>query len=166
MKNLLAIFVVITTSVIFGFGQNATEKTVICTNDTVEKISSRGIKIGSKLDDILNLFASTEEEKQRIRNSASGPKRTKVGYEFFSAQPKLNDEKFVGISNYTFEFLDNRLAGFSVGYAKPKWKDVSQFTEKLAEIFNLPNVENWNTQPSGTKSIQCENYLVSTQVLK
>lgn len=142
------------------FGQNPTEKSAVCTNETVQKISSRGIKIGANLDDVINLFASTEEEKNRIRNSVSGPIKTNIGYEIFAASPKPNDKKFEGIDSYIFYFLDNQLVGFGVQYPKPIWTDVNQFNEKLIEFFNLPNLEYWNRQNGVRNNIKCGDYVI------
>lgn len=163
MKNFLAIFALtLTISVVSGYGQNAAEKTFVCTNETVEKILSRGIHIGSKLDEVVNLFTLTEEEEEgRVYNNGSGNKNKEIGYITIGMSPKPNDEKFVGIGAYFFDFLDNRLAGFSVSYDKPQWENVSQFAQKMVEIFGLPNVKNWNTQTNDNAFIQCGDYVVS-----
>lgn len=163
MKSFVAGLVLLTLSVTSTFGQNT--KPAVCTNETAEKISSRGINVGANINDVLSLFASTEEEKQRIRNSYS--RHNKLGYEFFAVSPNQNpkqiNELFAGISDYTFNFLDNRLTGFSVSYNKPKWRNTEQFTGKMAEIFELPPIENWILQPDGTLNIQCGDYQILTQ---
>jgi hypothetical protein len=163
MKNISSLFFLLMLLVVSVLGQSG-GKTSVCTNEMVEKISSRGIKIGSKLDDVINLLASTEEEKQRIRNVSSANYKKSLGYAFFGVSPNQNpnqiNERFGGISDYTFNFLDNGLTGFSVSYNKPKWRDTKQFVAKMAEILGLPDVENWNIDSDGRSEIQCGNYLL------
>lgn len=146
-------------------GQNVSFKPgEICTNRNVEVISSREIiKIGAKIDDVLNLFASTEEEKRKIRSNSSGRKRTNIGYEVFVAAPKPNDARFEGISYYIFNFLDGNLMSFTVSYTKPRWRDAKQFAERMSEIFNLPEAEFWENQVTRAM-LQCENYQIRVDV--
>lgn len=163
MKFLLLVSMILTLSVVFASGQKVSFKQASCTNRNVEEVSSRGIKIGAKIEEVLNLFASNEEDKQKIRNNSSGRKRTNVGYEFFSATPPPDAERFAGIDSYVFDFLDGRLVGFNVGYTKPRWKNANHFAEKITEIFDLPAVEHWSGSDYQT-AIQCENYRIQIQV--
>jgi hypothetical protein len=149
------------------FAQNPAEKQNGCTDETAQKISSRGINIGRNIDEILNLFAMTEDEKQQYRRNYSG-KNPSFGYEFFGVSPanlQSRNEKFDGISDYTLNFLDNRLTGFSVSYTKPIWENNEQFTSKMAEIFLLPNSENWVKTGTEMLSLQCGNYRLETQTI-
>ena len=118
-----------------------------CSNETVEKISSRGIKIGTKIDDLLSLFATDETQKVQLRNSASGPDSKHLGFEFFGVQPLpidvKPDGKFDGISSYVFTLLDEKLAGFTVRYSRPKWKDSKQFAETMIAALSLPTIDKW-----------------------
>jgi hypothetical protein len=167
VKSLLIILALVILSVVSVLGQNTTEKVSVCTDETVRKISTRGIEIGDTKDDIINLFASTDEERQRIRNSASRHNKANLGYEFFGITPNQNlnqiNERFDGIAGYTFSFLDNRLIGFTVSYDKPKWKSAEQFADEMAEMFSLPAVKNWRNQSIGMIDIQCGNYRLLAQ---
>ena len=163
MKFLLSI-VLIGIFVISAFGQNAVGKTTVCTDKTIANILSRGIKIGAKIDDVLNMFASTDEEKRQVRNNRGGPIQTDIGYESFGAGPKSNDERFNGVSGYSFDFLDGHLVSFSANYNKPRWLNVSQFRDKLAENFSLPKIESWNMLAVNQMNFQCENYLINLYV--
>ncbi len=163
MKSFVAGLVLVMLSVISTFGQNT--KPAVCKNETVEKISSRGINIGANINDVRWSFCINRRGKQRIRNSYS--QHSKLGYEFIAVSPNQNpkqtNELFAGISDYNFSFLDSRLTGFSVSYNKPKWRNTEQFAGKMAEIFGLPSIENWILQPNGTLNIQCGDYLILTQ---
>lgn len=167
MKNFTAVFVLMVLSAASAFGQNAAQKSAVCTDEVIQRISSRGIKIGADINDVLALFALTEEEKQKIRSSASRQGKANFGYEFFGVSPNRNlnqvNERFAGISDYIFDFLDERLNGFSVSYDKPKWRDAEQFAGKMAEIFDLPDLGNWRKQSNEVIDIQCGNYRLSAQ---
>lgn len=147
-------------SSLWVWGQNPAQESAVCSEKMVEKVTSRGIKAGAKINEILDMFASTEEEKKRIRNSASGARRSNIGYEFFGASPKPDDKRFEGIGSYTFNFLDGQLEGFSVYYTKPDWKNVDQFTAAVAAQLDLPDVKYWNKRNDVSNNLQCGNYLI------
>jgi hypothetical protein len=157
MKRLTTISIIIICLVCSIYGQET--NTTICTNKAIEKVNSRGVKIGLKIDEVLNLFNLTEEEKQRILNNANASSKVAFGSKGFVVYPKLNDEKFDGISGYSFGFLDDRLVSFNVGYSKPKWKDANQFGSKIIKFFDLPKIENWESN-AGSLNIQCENHYI------
>ena len=142
------------------WGQNPAQESAVCSEKIVEKVASRGIKVGAKIDEILDVFASTEEEKKQIRNNGSGSRRTNIGYEFFGASPKPDDKRFEGIGSYAFSFLDGQLEGFSVYYIKPAWKDVDQFTDTIVAQLDLPDVKYWNKQNNVSNNLQCGNYSI------
>lgn len=106
-----------------------------CTNETVSGISSRGIAIGAKLEDILNLFAKDDAEKAGVLSR--GSKFGHLGYLSFSIPPRPADTgpdgRFEGITNYHFTFLDKRLTGFSIYYSKPMWASAEQFADLMSE---------------------------------
>lgn len=166
MKFLITILVFVTLSVISVFGQNSAEKSTVCTNETARKISSRGISIGANIDVVIDLFDLTEERKQNLLTSPSGTDYDLFNYKFFGISPNPNpqrqNERFVGISDYNFSFLDGQLTGFYVKYTKPVWRNIEQFTAKMAEIFDLPEIKNWNSESSGRLSLQCGNYTIRT----
>lgn len=164
MKKKIFVVILLAFSSLSILGQNSNNENTACSDKAVEKISSRGIKIGAKIDDILSIFASTEEEKNQIRNSSSGPKKTNIGYEFFGASAKPDDKRFEGISSYVFYFLDGRVVGFSVIYTKPDWKDIDQFTNKIIEFFDLPDIKLWNKQNSNVNYIQCGDYRIGASL--
>ena len=148
----------------FVFGQNGAQNNSSCTGETVQKISSRGIKIGAEMNDVINLFAETESEKQVIQKAVRD-----FGVEYkslnFGLDGKLRqpNERFEGISDYNFNFLDNRLSGFYVSYTKPVWDNTAQFTAKMAEIFNLPDLKNWETFQENGLTLKYGNYKIITQ---
>ena len=136
--------------------QPATAAAPVCTNETVAGISSRGIKIGTKLDEILSIFATNEEQKEKMRrNQPSAGSKRHLGYEVFSAEPIDGgpNGKFEGISGYTFTFLDEKLTGFTVRYTKPKWKDGGQFADTMSGLLSLPKID-------PNSGLICGDYLI------
>ncbi len=155
MKRITIISIIIICLVCSIYGQET--NTTVCTNKVIEKVNSRGIKIGLKTDEVLNLFDLTETEKQQIINKANTNPKAAFGSKSFVVYPKSNNEKFDGIIVYSFGFLDDNLVNFNVSYSKPKWKDVNQFGNTMIKIFDLPKIESWGVFPENL-DIQCENY--------
>lgn len=166
MKLFLTSLTLIIVSAISAFAQNAATQTENCSDQTIKKISSRGISIGADLNDVLNLLGLTEENKQQFLNSSSGNDNDRFGFKFFSVGPNQNlqkqNEKFDGISDYVLTSLDNRLVGFVVNYTKPIWRNNEQFTTKIGETLNLPDVKNWNIRRDNNFNLQCGNYTIGT----
>lgn len=167
MKKITFMLTIIILSFISAFGQNQAKKSSVCTEESARKISSRGINLGANVSDVINLFALTVEEKQRLLKSSSGSDNDRIGYKFFSISPDQNpqppNENFAGISDYTFSFLDKQLTGFTIFYNKPIWENTEKFTAKMAETFALPDIKSWNSEPDGTLWLQCGNYKITTQ---
>lgn len=178
MKLFLKISMLVTLPVISVFGQNAAEKTLICTNQTIEKISSRGIGLEMNLENVLEAFSENEslslasvsysdiggntviavEAELKLTIERLQEKAAKnFNYSTVSLIPK-DKTRFEGISRYHLGFLDNRLAFFSVYYLKPKWESLERFAGKMSEMLDLP-VQNkpFNSDVYVTK---CGDYAV------
>src|SRR3982751_4291225 len=115
MKYLLTIPAVVTLLALATFAQDNASAETGCTSRMVTSISSRGIKIGAAMDDVLNLFASNDVERQKIRHNFSGPDNSSIGYEFFSVGTSTGSgkgsDRFEGVSGYIFAFLDRKIGG-------------------------------------------------------
>ncbi|MCY7346032.1 MAG: hypothetical protein LH614_07390 [Pyrinomonadaceae bacterium] len=178
MKKFTFVVLMIALSFISAFGQNAVENDSQCTNQTVEKISSRGISLGMSQEETLNLFAengkltvvsyaylqgegqtkfsTSEIDYQLLLNNLQNRSARNFGFSIITLAPK-DAMKFNGISRYDLGFLDNRLAFFTVYYLKPKWKNHEQFVSKLTETLNLPKPD----QIDGNSTfIKCGDYTV------
>ena len=133
-----------------------------CSDASIAGFSSRGIKLGLTVNDVITIFATTDEERFRLR-SGSRSTNDDIGYESFGASPIAN-EQFSGISHYGFQFLDGRLVSFSVNYLKPKWSSVMQFRDKLGESINLPKTDEWKAEFANRISTDCGNYTIKLWV--
>jgi len=176
MKILLSVLL-LTLFISSAFGQDAVDRIPLCTNQTVEKISSRGIRLGMSIQETLNLFA--ENNKLTAVNvsypeNGGGANVTTSELDFQSTLEKHREyakknfgfslirlsvkdkPNFDGISRYGLGFLDNRLAFFDVHYLKPKWESQEQFVRTMSEILNLPVRENY--LGGSPYSVKCGDY--------
>ena len=180
-KNMI-LLMIIALSFVSAFGQNATENGSFCTNQTVENISSRGIKLGMSREETINLFAEngrltagyseylgnelryavyvSEVEYQNTLNKLQNQSERMFGLSTITVVPK-DKTKFDGIAYYDLGFLDNRLAFFRVHYTKPRWRSREEFTTKLSEILSLPKPQSNTGNPY---SVKCGNYSVDFDV--
>lgn len=160
------------------FGQNTTNQPTLCTDETVQKISSRGISLGMTLEETLDSFVENnkltgadisypepagkaiitpvELELQPKIEKIQGVAKNNFGYVTTVLFPK-DKERFDGIELYYLGFLDNRLAFFRVNYLKPKWENLEQFVRTVSPLLNLPIRENFTNLPY---SIKCGDYTV------
>lgn len=176
MKGILLILILTVPLPIASFGQKTNAANTVCTDQTAQKISSRGITLGMKLSDVLNLLPLSNEDKQAARSSVA--KQSHYGFSAYDFYPTRNDTKFEGIRSYNFRFFDEQLVSLGITYDQPKWKDVNEFGETIIKTFNLPKIENWRTleqrrremaekrmggiEPPirGELSLQCENHFI------
>lgn len=181
MKILLS-SVLLTLFTFSAFGQNAVDRAPLCTNQTVEKISSRGVRLGITLQETFNLLAennkltavnisypesagtavitTNELDFQVTLERHQEYAKKNFGFSFARLGVK-NKPNFDGISHYDLGFLDNRLAFFNVYYLKPKWENIEQFIGKLSETLSLPDAKEWNF--NNRSSVNCGNYMVEAR---
>ena len=178
MKKITFLLTMIVLSFVSVFGQNAAGNSSPCTNQTVEKISSRGISLGMSRDETLNLFLENGrlgtvvyaylqdegqtkflieevEYKPALSNLQSRANRN-FGYSIISLVAK-DTRRFDGIWSYDLGFLDDRLAFFKVHYLKPDWESLEQFTNYLSETLNLPKQPHQDTNP---RIVKCGDYTI------
>ncbi len=180
---ILIVFSAFTVSPVFG-QTSVTKQSEVCTEETIKKISSRGIKLGMNSKDVLNLFAENgkltavnyefipkenlnkisfvERDLESLSNRLQSMNSTNFGFSFTALSP-TDKIKFDGISYYDLGFLDDRLTFFRVYYTKPIWESREQLIKKMSELINLPVVENnLNTSPY---EVKCGDYKVGFEVV-
>ena len=178
MKNYIFTLTIIVLSFVSAFGQNAAQNNLPCTNQTVENISSRGIKLGMSRDETLNLFLEngrlgiavyvylqdegrsefgiSEVEYKSALNELQSRAKRNFGYWTISLVPK-DTRRFDGIWSYDLGFLDERLVFFKVHYLKPDWESLDQFADKSSEILNLPKQPHQDNNP---RIVKCGDYTI------
>ena len=178
MKKITFLLTIFALSFVSAFGQNAAENSLPCTNQTVEKISSRGISLGMTREETLSLFLENgklgtviyaylqnegqtkflieEVEYQSALNNLQSRANRNFGYSIISLVPR-DTQRFDGIWSYDLGFLDNRLAYFTVHYLKPEWKNLEGFADYLSKTLNLPKQPHQDNNP---RIVRCGDYTI------
>ena len=117
----------------------------------------RGIHLGMTVNEVLAVFPGSEKNVD-LRQRLSQPR---LGLSFANVNPSnyASKEKFVGVRNVHFGFLDGELNSFTVWYDGPEWKTIDQFASKVAEAFNLPGGEFWEAG-SSLKTLTCDGFAI------
>lgn len=132
----------------------------MCTLNAAQAPDINGVRLGSTTQQVLDLFPGSRDDAE-VRPAAEN--MTTVGATSFALKPeKFGAEKnFVGISQFTFSFLDKRLTSFTAGYNGPKWKDVDEFIKKFSEGRSLPPLEAWEAYvglDTQLKTLRCDGF--------
>lgn len=120
-----------------------------------------------KLDDVLRLFPQAEENewvKPALQQKANYPNFGVVNFSIFPSSYATRDQ-FRGIDQFTFTFIDDRLAQYGVEYSGPPngpaWPRVEAWVTKVAESFQLPAISSWTIERSGSdRTLMCDGFQV------
>lgn len=134
-----------------------------CTLTTVQGPDINGVRLGLTTQQVLDLFPGSKDDAE-VR--APAEKLTPLGISNFALRPeKYGAEKdFVGINQFTFNFLDKRLSSFTAGYGGPQWKNVDEFVAKFSEGKTLPPLEAWEAYvglDTQLKTLRCDGFEIS-----
>ena len=179
MKYLFVFLLVFTQLLSNASGQN-TPTTPVCNDKDVENFSSRGINLGMKFDEIINLFAvdgkintvnyNYSEGKgpdkvfgeytiEQLKESAQSRASKNYGGYFISGIIPKDLNRFSSISSYDFGFIDGKLSFIRIHYSKPDWVSLEQFVQSLAEASKLPKSEYWQYG-----KLKCGNSEITAQI--
>src|SRR5437588_5897108 len=102
-----------------------------------------GLKLGMTPDEVLALFSGSTDDPE-IKSNRSRPPG-KMGESELVVRPSKfeSKEKFTGISQITFGFVDGHVSSFTIGYSGPQYSHVDQFVTKFVEGTNLPPADQW-----------------------
>jgi hypothetical protein len=165
MKHILLSATLVVLSISANAQTSATNST--CQVALNKSPSVRGIKLGMKLDDVLRLFPRAEENEQirlALQQKTNYPNLGII--QFWILPSNYSTKEFVGISSFSFVFLDDRLAQYSVEYSSPPdgpaWRRLDDWITKVAESFDLPAVSNWTVEPNygGNRLLRCNGFQV------
>jgi hypothetical protein len=166
MKHLIAAISLLIFSVAAG-AQTGTSvnASAMCKLTINQSPSIRGIQLGMKLGDVLNLFPGAEQSAEIqavLEQRASYPHLGITDFEVFPSKYSTK-ERFRGIGLFHFTFIDDRLVVYEVGYASPPagpmWPRVDDWVTKAAASLNLPAVENWTTEHND-RVLKCEGFQI------
>lgn len=134
-----------------------------CTLNTTQSPNINGVRLGLSTQQVTELFPGSKDDAE-VR--AEADKSTPLGVNGFVLKPQKYgaDKNFVGINQFTFNFLDKNLSSFTAGYSGPQWKDVDEFIRKFSEGKTLPPLEAWEAYPgldTQLKTLKCDGFEIA-----
>jgi hypothetical protein len=103
-----------------------------------------GFKLGMTVEQVTASFPGIKEDA-KMRSILSRP-ADEFGQRSFTIRPEKyrSKQKFDGVSQIVFTFLDGRVSNLYVGYESPVWNHVDEFVAKFSEENGLPGAESWD----------------------
>jgi hypothetical protein len=164
MKQLMVMMImaVLGTSTL-GQTQSGASLREKCSLTVAQLPEVRGIRLGMSVAEVLRLFpgSSNVPEIRSALSRADG----RIGVVRFDVYPDRypSKAKFEGIGQLVFQFLDNHLSSYYVGYNGPEWKSVDEFISKVSESLNLPSAQDWErSNVASMKTLKCAGFDIST----
>jgi len=126
----------------------------------------RGVKLGMKVDEVLALFPGSAEKDQIKSAIAKAEDYPNFGIASIFVGPReySTKERFAGIADFRFTFLDGRVHEYEVEYDSPPggpvWRRVDDWITKLVDAFGLPAATDWvgDQNLSDRKSLKCDGF--------
>jgi len=121
----------------------------------------KGLKLGMTPDEVLALFPGSKEDAE-VRARLSKPANP-LGVSDLAIRPAKFEsrDKFAGVSQVTFNFLDGRASTVNVGYDGPAYSHVDEFVTKFVAGTNLPPPDQWQPYPgmdTQLKTLPCKDF--------
>lgn len=165
MKQLLALITILVLAT-FTFAQTQTPGSPAprCTLTLAQSPTIRGVKLGMTAEEVLALFPGRSENPTIRAALNDAPKA--FGVARFGVSISRDDKPFDGVNQFDFEFLDNQLTSFYLGYNGPEWKNVDEFISRLSSSLKMPAVDYWEPHSLETnyKSVKCAGFDVRVAV--
>ena len=134
-----------------------------CSLTLAQSPTIRGLKLGMDVEEVLRRFPDRSVDPQVRRVLLDADKQ--FGVAKFNAPTYPHQSEFAGISQIYFEFLDKRLAAFTVHYEGPEWNNADEFISRLTEPLKLPGANYWTPSSLPThKTLKCTGFEVSVFV--
>lgn len=167
MKYILSLAAVFLSASISTFGQAPAAQTLQCSLKVAQSPAVRGIKLGMKVDDVLALFPGSRENEYIKSALTANPGFPNYGMISFGIAPFQypTKERYVGISQLSFIFVDGRTVRFYVEYGRPPWPRVDEFIDKISDALQLPPKANWTADNQGRKNLLCDGFRIRAATL-
>jgi hypothetical protein len=169
MKRLFSVMAAFVLMTVSTYSQAQTP----CSLKVAQSPAVRGVKLGMKTADVLALFPGSADQDD-IRNALSRVQ----GYPAFgvisinlSPSRYATKERFTGIVNYNFVFVDDRLAEYQVQYVPPplgpRWQRPDDFVSRIVQAYELPPPANWTTDPnvSAWRILKCDGFQLKASTM-
>jgi len=136
---------------------------VTCTLNTNQSPAINEVRLGLTIQQVLDLFPTSRDD---VELRASAEKSTALGVSSFALRPEkyAAEKNFVGMTQFTLNFLDKRLMSFTAGYNGPQWNSVDDFVRKFSEGKTLPPLKAWEAYAgldTQLKILKCDGFEIS-----
>lgn len=121
----------------------------------------KGLRLGMTTEEVLALFPGSKEDAE-VSSEVSRPPG-QFGVSSFLIRPEKYEskDKFAGITQITFTFLDGRVSTFHVGHNGPEYSHVDKFVAKFVEGTDLPAADQWEAYvglDNSLKILKCTDF--------
>ena len=119
-----------------------------------------GLKLGMAPDEVLSLFAGSQDDPEVKANLAKPP--SEFGVSAFTIRPANFGAKQFTDSNYiSFTLLDGRVMKFYIDYGTGQRPSVDKFIDNFVQGTNLPASDVWQAYPgmeNQLKTLRCAEF--------
>jgi hypothetical protein len=156
-----------------GYNQTPAEQLKPCSLKLKQSPAVRGVKLGMKIEDLLEMFPGSADRSdiQHALSKGEGyPHFGVVGIRIGPGEYSTR-ARFEGIGSYSFLLVDGRVGEYQVQYmpppSGPKWPRPDDFIAKLAATYELPPPANWTTDPniSAVKTLKCDGFQLKASTM-
>lgn len=123
----------------------------------------KGLKLGMTPDEVLALFPDSKEDEEVRKHLSQPPSQFGVSEFIIRPEKFQSKDKFKDVTQITFNLLDGRVSGLTVGFNGPEYAHVDQFVSKFIEGTNLPPVDQWQGyegMDTQLKTLFCKDFEV------
>jgi len=120
-----------------------------------------GIRLGTSLEDVARLLPSI---RARHRSDFTPDGTGLTGLIAVPVATAEEEDRFPGVSQISFTFLNNRVTFFSANYRNyNKWKEVHNFASYISDKLSLPN--EWQVKSKSKRSLNCAEFEIQVEVI-
>jgi hypothetical protein len=162
MKYILFLAAVFISTVTPTLGQASPAQPNRCALKLAQSPAIRGIRLGMKLDDVLALFPGSRENDYVKFTLAANSASSNFGLINIGISPALypNKERFLGIDQFSFVFVDEQMVRLYAEYRQPPWPRLDEFIDKVSGAFQLPPSAQWAVENAARKNLMCDGFRI------
>lgn len=137
---------------------------VPCTVPRDRASEIKGVRLGLSTEQVLALFPGSKEDAALKAALAKPPNQYGVSTLMIKPEKYASKEKFAGIREIIFTFLDGRVSSFQANYESAPWKHVDEFVTDFTTGSKLPGVDSWDAYTgldTQQKSLKCDGFEVT-----
>ena len=135
-----------------------------CTLGKEQASEIKGLRLGLTTEQVLALFPGSKDDPALQPALAKPPTQHGVSTLMIRPEKYASKEKFAGIREVIFTFLDGRVSSYQANYESAPWKHVDEFVTNFTSGSKLPGVDSWDAYTgldTQQKSLKCEGFEVT-----